>query len=202
MLEDLAAGLRERCFLINSVAAVAVCPWGHWAGWTDTCLDILNHANSSTPCVQLLAAVAAALAILVFGELAWWCLHTSTGDPFNTSQGNTNTTEAAILAMGDRIEMKITNLDYQYRGKLNKLYKETQNKLDSMDELLRIRLTTASTTTTTINTIFNRFKEDKSPSAEMPSSESEEVGPHNIAAIDEALRGRLATERTVMKTSH
>ena len=85
--------------------------------------------------------------------------------------------------MYPRIAMEMTTLDKQYRGKINQLYSETQSKLDSMDELLRKRLTTASTTTTTINTIFNRFNDEGNDDRYPPSSESKsEVGTFNAAA--------------------
>ena len=80
------------------------------------------------------------------------------------------------MAMGNRIAMEMSTLDSEYRGKINQLYSETQSKLDAMDEFLRKQVTTAATTTTTINTIFNRFNEDKS------TSESGDVEPYSAAA--------------------
>ena len=76
----------------------------------------------------------------------------------------------------------MTTLDKQYRGKINQLYSETQSKLNSMDELLRKRLTTASTTTTTINTIFNRFNDEGNGDRSPSESEESEVGTFNAAA--------------------
>ena len=76
----------------------------------------------------------------------------------------------------------MTTLDKQYRGKINQLYSETQSKLNSMDELLRKRLTTASTTTTTINTIFNRFNDEGNDDRSPSESEESEVGTFNAAA--------------------
>ena len=94
----------------------------------------------SNPCVQIAAASCWGLAIWAFSELSWWQrFHkTATDNRINFSQENA--TEAAIQAMSDRIASQISTLDEQYRVKINKLYYETQSKLDAMDEVLRNRL--------------------------------------------------------------
>ena len=103
----------------------------------------------SNPCIQLAAAACWGLAMWAFSELSWWQrFHQTATDNRITSSSQENATVAAIQAMSDRLASQISFLDEQYRIKINKLYFETQSKLDAMDEVLRNRLPPAPSKTT------------------------------------------------------